>query len=350
MNAPRHTRPGFLEQLLRDERRRQFYSRALGWVMLGLLIAIGVLGVVGADRPVSAHPDCRAAQPAPPPILPMGLELAADPAAVRALLRGPEDIRFPAANPQADRMCTEDRIERHRALLVLDGSVFIPLYLMLGGAVLAWHLALALRARGADWARRGRLPASLLAALAACALALGLMAALDVAENQAAHAVLDRALGGLAPAELGTEPWRTAVSELHAASLRKWAAFAAWAATLALIAVLRGRSLAQPRGSARRRRWSARAAGLLGASALAAALLVAIGTVRAALGSTPAHTTDAQCWIGAGFAAMFVHALVLLVLHRLHLPRRWRPPALSAPPGGGRRAVVFTAGATPPRA
>lgn len=347
MNTPHDARPGFFEQLLRDERRRQFYSRALGWVMLGLLIAIGVLGVVGADRQVSAHPDCRAARPAPPPILPMGLELAADPAAVRALLRGPEGISFPAANPQAERMCTEDRIERHRALLRLDSALFIPLYLMLGGTALAWHLALALRARGVDWARRGRLPASLPAALVASALALGLTAVLDVAENQAAHAVLDRALGGLAPVELATQAWRTAVSELHAASLRKWAAFAAWAATLGLIAVLRGRSLAQPRGGMCRRRWSARVAGLLAASAWAAALLVAIGTARAALASTPADTAAAQGWIGAGFATIFLHALVLLVLHRLNLPRRWPPPAA---PGGGRRAVVFTARDTPPRA
>ena len=59
-------RLGFYDQLLHDERRHQFYSRALGWVMFVSMVAIVVLGVVAAGQRAPADPECRAASAALP--------------------------------------------------------------------------------------------------------------------------------------------------------------------------------------------------------------------------------------------------------------------------------------------
>jgi hypothetical protein len=240
-------------------------------------------------------------------------------------------------------MCVEARIARHRELLGLDGALFIPLYLLLGLAGLAWYYQLALRARGPDWARRGQVPRAWIAGLFGSAALLGATAWLDAAENSAAHAVLDLALGGLALSEISTVGWRTAVSTMHDASVAKWAALALWAATLTLLAGLRRRSLSLPRGSQRRRRFSAVIAWLLLVSALVATFTLGAGAALAEATSAERAGAFARLLLGIGFAALFVHTGVLFLLHRLHLPRR---TALPAPPKsalGTKRAIVSPA-------
>jgi hypothetical protein len=124
-------RLGFYDQLLHDERRHQFYSRALGWVMFVSMVAIVVLGVVAAGQRAPADPECRAASAAlPPAIEPMQLELERDALRVRRLLRGPDEIRYPTPPAYSEAICVEARAGRHRDLLGLDSAVFIPLYLV----------------------------------------------------------------------------------------------------------------------------------------------------------------------------------------------------------------------------
>jgi hypothetical protein len=317
------------DQILHDERCHQFYSRALGWVMALLLVPMFVLGVMAAGAQAPGQPDCRdASGPLPQAIPPMLLELSTEPADVRRLLRGPESIVYPTTRPYAESMCTEARIARHRELLDLDGAVFIPLYLLMGLAALAWHYVMALRSRGSDWPRRGQVPHALIAWLLMSAALLGVTAWLDAAENRAAHAVLDLAAGGLAPSDIDTAVWRAAVTRLHDASVAKWAALAAWAATLAVLAGLRLRSLSLPRSS-KRRRWSTGTAWLLLVSALVATVTLGAGAALAAFAIAEAANAFARVLLGIGFTAVFVHAVVLFVLHRLHLPRRL---VLLAPP------------------
>ncbi|CAG1019881.1 hypothetical protein BURC_04806 [Burkholderiaceae bacterium] len=332
---------GLYKQLLRDERRHQFYSRALGWVMALLLAAIFVLGLMAAIKQAPGQPDCRdASGPSPQAIAPIRLELSREPTDVRLLLRGPHAVVYPTTRPYAEAMCVEARIARHRELLGLDGAVFIPLYLLLGLAALAWHYVLALRSRGCDRARRDRVPHALIAWLVASAAVLGVTAWLDAAENSAAHAVLDLAAGGLATSDIDTADWRAAVTAAHDASVAKWAALAAWAATLAMLAGLRRRSLSLPRGSERRRRWSSGIAWLMLVSALVATVTLGAGAALAGgAGAEPANAF-ARVLLGIGFAAVFGHAGVLFVLHRLHLPPRLvllSPP--DAPPGVERRST-----------
>lgn len=316
-------RPRFFEQLLRDERRHQFYSRALGWLMLLLMLAIALLGVLAAGGRAPEHPECRAATGAlPAAIEPLRLELAREPAQVRGLLRGVEEIAYPVPPPHAEALCVEARVARHRDVLGLDSAVFIPLYMMLGMAAFAWYYFLALRARGPDWACRAELPGTLVAWLLVSALVLVAAALLDIAENQAAHKVLDETV-----ASASAVPSRAAVDAMHRASVAKWAAVAAWAATLTVLAGLRRRSLSLPRGSLRRRRWCAGLAWMLLSSALAATLALGVGAALAGGSSTEAMDERARCLLGIGFASVFVHALMLFVLHRLHLPRRLVLPA-----------------------
>ena len=149
----------------------------------------------------------RASAALPPAIEPMQLELERDALRVRRLLRGPDEIRYPTPPAYSEALCVEARAGRHRDLLGLDSAVFIPLYLMLGLCALAWYYFLALRARGADWARRGRVPLALIAWLLASAALLAVAAWRDAAENKAAQAVLDYALGG-APITGSAPDWR----------------------------------------------------------------------------------------------------------------------------------------------
>ena len=320
-------RLGFYDQLLHDERRHQFYSRALGWVMFVSMVAIVVLGVVAAGQRAPADPECRAASAAlPPAIEPMQLELERDALRVRRLLRGPDEIRYPTPPAYSEALCVEARAGRHRDLLGLDSAVFIPLYLMLGLCALAWYYFLALRARGADWARRGRVPLALIAWLLASAALLAVAAWRDAAENKAAQAVLDYALGG-APITGSASDWRGTVATMHAASVCKWSALAVWAATLAVLAGLRRRSLSLPRGSERRRRWSAGVAWLVLASALVATVALGAGAVLAWGASAEAARHSATQLLDIGFGAVLCHAVRLFVVHRLHLPRRMVLPA-----------------------
>lgn len=329
-------RPRFFEQLLLDERRHQFYSRALGWVMLLLLLACALLFVLAGGQPAPQHPECRAATGgAQPTVEAMRLELSSGPAQVRRLLRGADTIAYPVQPPHAQALCVEERVARHRELLGLDSSVFIPLYVLLGLSAFAWYYALALRSRGSDWARRGQVPRALVACLLVSAGVLAAAAVLDAAENRKAHRVLDEAV-----ASESVEPSRAAVDALHRASVAKWAAVAAWAVTLALLAALRRRSLSLPRGSLRRRRWSAGLAWLLLGSALVAAVALGVGAALAGGASAEATDDRARCLVGTGFVAVFVHAWLLFALHRLHLPRRM---VLPAPPSGSthtERAIV----------
>lgn len=316
-------RRSLCDQILHDERCHQFYSRALGWLMALLLAAIFELGLTAAAGQVPGQPDCRdASGPLPQALAPMRLELSSRPEDVRLLLRGPESIVYPTTRPYAETMCVEARIARHRGLLGLDGAVFIPLYLLLGFSALAWHFVLALRSRGADQAGGGLVPRTLIVWLVASAAVLGVTAWLDAGENAAAHAVLDLAAGGLAPGDTATAAWRATVATMHGASVAKWAALAAWAATLAVLAWLRLHGLSQARGSERRRRWSRRAAWLLLVSAALATLTLGIGSALARLSPAGPASAFALHLIGTGFAAVFVHAGLLFVLHRLHLPRR----------------------------
>ncbi|MBX3633954.1 MAG: hypothetical protein KF683_00920 [Rubrivivax sp.] len=311
------------DQIRHDERCHQFYSRALGWVMALLLAAMFVLGLVAADKQAPGQPDCRdAGSPLPQALAPMRLELSREPADVRQLLRGPESNVYPTARPHTEAMCVEARIERHREVLRLDGAVFIPLYLLLGLAALAWHYLLALRSHGADRPPDRQVPRTLIAWLVASAAVLGVTAWLDAGENAAAHAVLDLAAGGLAAGDMATADWREAVATMHDASVTKWAALAAWAATLAVLAWQRLHGLSQPLGSERRRRWSRRTAWLLLLSAALATLTLGMGTGLANLSPAGPASAFALHLIGTGFVAVFVHAVLLFVLHRLHLPRR----------------------------
>lgn len=315
-------RLGFYAQILYDERRHQFYSRALGWVMLLLLLAILVLGLFATAKQAPPHPECRAAiSPLPQAIEPMRLELASDPADVRRLLRGSDETVYPAARPYIEAMCVEARVTRQRELLDLDGAMFIPLYLLLGFAALVWYGLLALRSRSSDWTHRRPVPQALIVWLAVSAAVLGVTAWLDAAENRAAHAVLDLALGGLATNDLTRAGWHAAVTAMHDASVAKWMSLAAWAATLAVLAGLRRRSLSVPPGSERRRRWGTGTAWLLLVSALAATLMLGAGAALAGILRTEVTSTFARVLLGIGFAAVFIHALVLFLLHRLHLPR-----------------------------
>lgn len=315
----------FLRDVRDDERVHRHYHRALAALLMALLVDAAVVVVLmagGAAPPPGCRPITAAA--------PMALELAAEPAALRALL-GSHAASVPA---EQVAQCTEFAIEQQRRRLGLDGALFIPLYVMLTAVVVAWMLAVSLHARDAGGQYRA-LPRTARWLAAAALAAVAVTAALDARENQAAARVLDLAMG--------LEAWQAdALPGLHAAlaasrsaSLQKWLGAALWAASLAALAWVLASALAQPlwpRGRARLRRGLASALAAVGTIAAMALLGGAV------LGLAGAETTT-EPWtrglLTLGFVANFIFALLVLALHLL----RWR-----------RRIVLMpTAEAPPPR-
>lgn len=327
----------FLQQLRRDERRHQFYSRALAWVIGVLLVAIGVLAWVAGGSQAPQHPDCRWAGDGAlaEAVAPMALELAGTPQQVRQLLRGGDAAHYPTNPAYTEAMCIEARAARHRRLLSLDSALFIPLYTLLGLAAVAWHTTLAVRARGAAWAKGGQLQPRLMAWAMLSLACLATTAALDAQENQAAHTVLDRAVGANALSAAALPEWADTVSTARQAALGKWLASAAWATTLAMLAALQRTSLSTPRGSARRRRSSAAVAWLLLITALLAALAQGAGALWGQWAPASVSDQGVLLLLSVGMAAFLVHGMVLVALHLLNLPPRLRlPENVAAHPAG----------------
>ena len=182
----------FHSQFLQDERRHQFYSRALAWVIAVLLVAIGILGWVAGSGQAAENPDCRTGAGALSQALtPLALELARTPQQVRTVLRGSDAVSYPSTPAYTEAMCVEARAARHRRLLTLDSALFIPLYAMLGLAATAWYTTLAMRARGSAWAKGGELPSRLIAVAWLSVAFLVTTTALDARENRAVHDVIN---------------------------------------------------------------------------------------------------------------------------------------------------------------
>lgn len=316
----------FHGQFVRDERRHQFYSRALAWVIAVLLVAIGVLGWVAGSSEAAEHPDCRqtGAGALTQALAPLALELARTPQQVRSVLRGSDAVPYPSTPAYTEAMCVEARAARHRRLLTLDSALFIPLYAMLGLAATAWYITLAMRARGPAWTQGGELPRRLIALAWLSAACLTAAAVLDARENRAVHDVINQALGAGAFSASALSEWAATVNAARHASLDKWLASAAWAATLAALAALQRASLSSPRGSARRQRASAAVACLLLVTGLLAALALGAG----ALWGRWAPSNSSDPWVvhllSLGLLTLLVQGVLLLALHALNLPPRLR--------------------------
>ena len=273
-----------------------------------------------------ADPDCRLAGDGAlaQTLAPMALELARAPQQVRQLLRGGAAAHYTTHPAYTEAMCIEARAAQHRRLLRLDSALFIPLYTMLGLAAVAWHTMLAMRARGAAWAKGGQLPQRLITCALLSLACLATTAWLDAQENRAAHVVLDQAVGAGALSAPALHEWAGSVSAARHASLNKWLASAAWAATLAMLAALQRASLSKPRGSARRRRASAVLAWLL----LITGLLAALGQGSGALWGRWAPSASSDPWVvlllSLAMLAFLLQGVVLVALHVLNLPPRLR--------------------------
>ena len=215
------------------ERRRQHYSRALGWTIAALLIAGVVLGFVAASGDMPRQPACRAAaQGEPINVEPLALELARMPANLVRLL-GNDSALSPGLDPA---VCLEERVASYRDILGLDSTLFIPLYVLLGTLVLGWMLVVRMRViKNAQKCKNDQKylpkPGCVVALALASTAVMLITAALDAAENQAAQHVLDLAVGQGALLDDTSTNLPAAINEMRNASLCKWLAAGVWMVT-----------------------------------------------------------------------------------------------------------------------
>ena len=260
-----------------------------------------------------------------PSIEPMKLGLSSDAQAVRRLLRGEETVQYPSLPPYAEGLCFESRVTRYRDMLGLDSAVFIPLYGLMGLVALAWFNLVALRTGSWVWSHGRWPPRRLMAWSVASLLCLIGLAVLDARENRAAQHVLDLAIGQPSATSAAGLAFDTAVRDMRMASLQKWFAAAAWAATLAVLAWRQRGELARAGGNGGRARWSLCVATLLAGIGILAALSLCVGSALGPFVSSVAAVSAVAKLLGVGFGAVFGYGLVLCVLHGLLLPSR--PPA-----------------------
>lgn len=322
------------------ERRHRHYSRALGWLLWGLVVAMLVLGQqMKADRP-PADPLCRLATDARDFAVPvLALELAHSPAIVRGLLQGN------GSATSRSEPCVEARAQAFREVFMLDNSLFIPVYGLLSATALAWMVALSAHAQPPQTPTgAARFRQALQGGVLIAMLLVLITASLDARENRAALLVLDMASGQGALADAATANWAPQVMAMRSASLWKWLCSGAWAATLAGLAAHMGHVLRHPPGGRWRQTLARGLRVALIALASTAALALLIGSAAGLLADVSAAplttattlgpSAQSPSWlntlIGIGFAALSACALAMA---GLDLTWRWiRPtPPLPAP-------------------
>jgi hypothetical protein len=290
-----------------DEQRHHHYSRALAWVLFVLIAAMGVvMATMTAAGAPSAERACReAAHAGAAPGAALELPLAADAAALRPLLLYGAPAR-----------CVEAQALGQRSVLALDSALFIPAYVLLTLAVLAWMSAVAVHARAAD-GRRRPLPRAAVVAMLLVIAAVALTAVLDARENRAANAVLQVAMGGGAMDTAQLPALDSLVAAMRTSSLYKWLAAGVWMLGFTVLAYSLRDALAQPAWPAGRARWRRRLAWAM----IGAALLATLGlTGGAALGLSGSPASSVAALLRVGFVATSIFPVLVLGMHLL----RWR--------------------------
>ncbi len=226
-------------------------------------------------------------------------------------------VALPLRSRVRGPICIEERAARHRAVLDLDGALFIPLYVLLTLTALAWALAVSVHVKDVRGHHRP-LPRWLVWLLLASLSAVVVTAALDVVENSAARLLLDLSVVPGAQVEQAT------VDGTRTASLHKWLATGVWAATLALIAWLQRAVLALPAWPGQSGRWPRRLVWLLVAAGVCAALALLAGAGLGLAGAGASAGPWLRLLLTVGFAAALAHAALIFALRWLR--RRPRPP------------------------
>lgn len=317
------------DSMRRNERAYGFYSRACGVLIWVAVLAMLIVSFVMAQQSPYATAACRA-QPAAAheKVLATDIELAQSLHELRSHLAGRLELTRDGPEPAA--ICVAERADRYARLLALDATLFIPAYLLLTAFSLCWLLAMSVHtAKDAEdqWAtpRRG-----LMVWLGLSALAVLGTSWLDSAENRAALQVLERAGGIGALVEPMSAELQAAMSAAYQASLYKWLATAAWAATLAAPFWHQRATLAAacgPKSSGRGRTGRVLIHAFIGL-ALLATLTLLIGSVGGLL-MPAAPAPCVRFFILAGFIAVSLCGLVLALLEAVRLKARPR-----AAPGG----------------
>lgn len=321
---PRRLLQWLSDSMRRNERAHGFYSRAFGVLIWVAVLAMLIVSFVMAQQSPYASAACRA-QPdaAHDKVLATDIELAQSPHELRSHLAG--KLKLTRAGPEPAAICVAERADRYARLLTLDATLFIPAYLLLAAFSLCWLLAMSVHtAKDAEgqWAtpRRG-----LMVWLGLSALAVLGTSWLDSAENRAALQVLERASGIGALVEPMSAELLAAMSAAYQASLYKWLATAAWAATLAAPFWHQRATLAAACGS--KSSWRGLIGRVLIHAFIGLALVATLALLIGSVGGLSMNDAPAR-WIPglilAGFIAVSLCGLVLALLEAVRIKARPR--------------------------